>query len=54
MARGGPLDGSVLGESAPAQFEVEMADGSRHRYVATDEWSESARVYDWRGRAGAR
>ncbi|MGY1839630.1 MULTISPECIES: hypothetical protein [unclassified Modestobacter] len=57
VARGGPLDGSALGDVAPAEFEVVMADGSHHLYGATDEWAESApgvhaRVYDWRGRLG--
>lgn len=57
VARGGPLDGSVLGDSAAEEFEVVMADGSHHLYVVTDEWSKSAsgvhaRVYDWRGRRG--
>jgi hypothetical protein len=57
MARGGPLDGSVLGDAAPQEFEVVMADGSHHVYVVTDEWGESApgiraRVYSWRGRRG--
>lgn len=55
VARGGPLDGSMLGEATVEKFEVVMADGSRHLYARTDEWSLSApgvhaRLYDWAGR----
>ncbi|MGY2066432.1 hypothetical protein [Blastococcus sp. SYSU DS0619] len=57
VARGGPLDGSVLGDAAAGVFEIVMADGSQHRYVATDEWGGSAsgartRAYAWQGRRG--
>ncbi|MGI8691778.1 MAG: hypothetical protein ACR2JK_02605 [Geodermatophilaceae bacterium] len=36
VGRGGPMDGAVLGAADQADFEVVMADASRHRYVRTD------------------
>lgn len=29
------MDGAVLGDANPAEYETVMADGSRHRYVRT-------------------
>ncbi len=37
VARGGPMDGKVLGAADGASFEVVMADRTRWEYVATDE-----------------
>ncbi|WNV74296.1 hypothetical protein [Geodermatophilus sp. DSM 44513] len=58
VARGGPLDGSMLGEATVEEFEVLMADGSRHLYTRTQEWSLAApgvrlRLYAWSGRQGS-
>ena len=59
VARGGPLDGSMLGEATVEEFEVVMADGSRHVYAKSHEWSSAApgvraRLYDWSWRQGSR
>lgn len=37
VARGGPMDGSVLGLADAERYEVVMTDRSRWEYVATTE-----------------
>jgi hypothetical protein len=55
IAVGGPYDGHELGDPREVEFEVVMADLTRHRYVGTTE-SELlgsgvvARIYRWSGR----
>jgi hypothetical protein len=48
FAVGGPLDGSVLGEGNAEEYEVLMADGSRHRYLRTTADTGTI-VYRWAG-----
>lgn len=55
VARGGPLDGTVLGAADGDRYEVVMADRSRWEYVATTEHTtlvdgSAAVVFDCRGR----
>jgi hypothetical protein len=44
------MDGTVIGRSEADEFVVTMADGTRHRYVRTAEWSEHGTVYAHGGR----
>jgi hypothetical protein len=42
VARGGPLDGSMLREATVEELEIVMADGSRYVYARSHEWSLAA------------
>jgi len=52
------LDGAVLGDGnaaeSAADYEVVLADNSRHRYLRTDRvvshGNDQARVFSWAGR----
>jgi hypothetical protein len=50
IASGGPMDGSHLGASNVEEYQVTMADGSRHRYARTDVQTERGLFYDYAGR----
>ncbi|EFC86423.1 hypothetical protein [Parafrankia sp. EUN1f] len=56
VAEGGPLDGRRLGDAQAAEFEVVMADRSRHLYRATTSLARAApagelhRIFRWEGR----
>lgn len=58
VGSGGPLDGAVLGDGnaaeSAAEYEVVLADNSRHRYLRTDRvvshGNDQARVFSWAGR----
>lgn len=49
VASGGPLDGRVLGSAGAEQYEVLMADGTRHVY-RRDEKPDGSEAYRYDGR----
>jgi hypothetical protein len=50
IAQGGPMDGARLGGSDAEEFQVTMADLSRHRYVRSALWDERGVLYTYSGR----
>lgn len=45
------MDGAVLGDAGPEQYDVVMADGSKHRYLRTPISQGDHVVYEWAGRS---
>jgi hypothetical protein len=57
VASGGPLDGQRLGAPECQEFEVTMADRTRHVYRTTARLEQqvdgtTCRVFAWQGRVG--
>ena len=55
VASGGPLDGERLGDPEAQEFEVTMADRTRHVYRSTEKLEQLSdgticRVFVWHGR----
>ncbi len=52
IGHAGPMDGAPLGEDGPDEYEVVMADGSRHPYERSRliDRTDGGAVYNWAGR----